>query len=352
MSANIETRLDSLYIELNSHCNEKCIYCYNEKIISKKEYLPIEKVEDIVTQSKELGIHSIALSGGEPMLHPNFFAILKMLFENEMKVTVITNCSKIKDKEAQLVAKYKPNIQITIDSGLENIHDMSRGIGTLKKQESALDLLKRFHYAGEIDLRCNLWKGNIDDKSVESVLQFAKKYEINYVKFSLAHRTETFNKDINDEDIEVLIEKIDVLKQKYETINIEFSGELVSYGCPFINENKAIDCGFRIAPDGFVYPCQLFSQKQYRLGNVYRSSIGDILHGQELQHFLKLIQVRKYFIEECKTCICQGVCSAGCPAIACLENGNILSIAGNCGRRKKEVMSVFSEQLQTQLANN
>lgn len=347
MSEKIQTRLGSLYIEIISTCNEKCIYCYNEKIIGQKEQLPLEVITNIILDAKKRGINSIALSGGEPMLHNKFLEILKFCYENNIDVTVITNCSLINEKRADILAQYNPGLQITIDSGIDCIHDLSRGKNTLSIQKKALSLLKEKKYCGQINIRCNLWKKNIEQESVQSVLEFANKYKIMHVKYTLAHKTDFFCDNLSEEDIVKLLAMISNLKKQYSNLDIEFSEETISFGCPFVSENEIIDCGFRIASDGYVYPCQMFSQKQFRLGNVYRDSIDKILDGNELQNFLKLIQVRKFFIPECRDCIGQGICYAGCPAMACIENDNILSIAGNCERRKKEIKKTLFDTLKT-----
>lgn len=338
MTNETKTKLGGIYIEINSHCNKKCIYCYNEDIIESFTVLPLSVVTKIIDEMKALGVNNISLSGGEPMLHPNILDILAYCHDTDIKVTMITNCSVINKENIRSLTESGPNLQLTIDSGIEDIHNMSRGKGTLQGQKSALNLLKENGYQGEINLRCNLWKKNLFEDSVKSVIEFAVEFGIKQVGFNLAHATENFHEILaSSSEIEKADKMIEKLAAGYPDAQIKFNEATVSLGCPFIEDEKTVGCGFRIAPDGFVYPCQLFSDKEFRLGNVYLQTLKDILNGNELQRFLNLIQLRKHFIPACKSCVCQNFCAGGCPAMAYLENDNIFTFSGSCDRRKSLV---------------
>ena len=70
--------LDEVFFELTKQCNLRCHHCYIPKEIEKKE-LGLEKWFQIVDSCKDLGVGLIKLTGGEAMLHPHFWDIVKYI---------------------------------------------------------------------------------------------------------------------------------------------------------------------------------------------------------------------------------------------------------------------------------
>lgn len=62
-------------LELTYRCNLRCEYCYNDRE-HVTETLDTEKWIGILAQIAEIGVFHLALSGGEPLMHPGFDRIL------------------------------------------------------------------------------------------------------------------------------------------------------------------------------------------------------------------------------------------------------------------------------------
>ncbi len=62
-------------LELTYRCNLKCVYCYNDRE-RIREHLDTAEWIGILGQIAEMGVLHLALSGGEPLLHPGFDEIL------------------------------------------------------------------------------------------------------------------------------------------------------------------------------------------------------------------------------------------------------------------------------------
>jgi organic radical activating enzyme len=79
-------RLTSLQIELSSRCNERCVHCYipHENKVSDIEPALFYNTLD---QCREMGLLSLTLSGGEPMLHKNFCDFLRRAKEYDFLST-------------------------------------------------------------------------------------------------------------------------------------------------------------------------------------------------------------------------------------------------------------------------
>lgn len=139
--------LKGLYIEIISRCNEKCIYCYNEKNMTDCVMLPYGKTADIISNAVKMGVENIAISGGEPFLHPEIKEIISIINENGLTPTIITNLTLLDVEMSEFLSGKKVNLQLTLDSGIEEIHDLSRGKGTFGKQVKAIGLLKNIDSA-------------------------------------------------------------------------------------------------------------------------------------------------------------------------------------------------------------
>ena len=326
--------LKGLYIEIISRCNEKCIYCYNEKNMTDCVMLPYGKTADIISNAVKMGVENIAISGGEPFLHPEIKEIISIINENGLTPTIITNLTLLDVEMSEFLSGKKVNLQLTLDSGIEEIHELSRGKGTYGKQVRAIGLLKSHGFSDGILLRCNIWGKNCSCENILSVLDFAREYGISTVNFALAHRTDFFCLTAESErEKEDIINWIESAKKIYPKLDIDFPEGKVSWACPFLVDEEHLDCGLRITAAGNVYPCQMFDSEEFCIGNIYSNNLEEIIEGDPFRRFLELMRLRKFFIQKCRECVCQVICYGGCPVKALLDNKNILTVEGTCEKR-------------------
>lgn len=126
---------------ITSKCNYNCLHCFNA---SDQKQLVTEfskaEWEQLLLEAQVCGIHAFTLTGGEPMLHPDFLDILKGIHSRGMYLDELnTNGSliteEILDEMKQL--GYKPLIKISFD-GLDH-HDWLRN--QKGAQETALSAI-------------------------------------------------------------------------------------------------------------------------------------------------------------------------------------------------------------------
>ena len=134
----------SSYLAVGYECNHKCICCPLEtydRLHKKMELFDIMKRIDRIPQAEN---NHIVLSGGEPMLHPDFYKILDYLSKNNFYITILSNSSRCKDSEfAKLLASYEQlDVVTAIHSSNPKIHDEITGIsGSLLDTLEGLDNL-------------------------------------------------------------------------------------------------------------------------------------------------------------------------------------------------------------------
>ena len=131
--------------EITWKCNAKCIHCGSDCISEEKQnQLSTVECLDIIKDLKRIGAKKITLSGGDPLLRPDFPVLAGEIKASGMDVAFITNSIALDDENIKIIRDLKPrSFGISIDAGEEWMHDYIRGhkncyknvINALKKLE-------------------------------------------------------------------------------------------------------------------------------------------------------------------------------------------------------------------------
>lgn len=88
--SNHENFLLECDIELTHDCNQSCRHCYLE-CPHKDVYADSEMIDQIFSELIELGCVRIGFTGGEPLLHPEFWSLLTDARKKRFAVDICTN---------------------------------------------------------------------------------------------------------------------------------------------------------------------------------------------------------------------------------------------------------------------
>ena len=110
-------------------CNLKCNYCDTDFLADNAtlDYLPEELYKEISSQYDLSKIHSISLTGGEPLLHVKFLKEFLPLIKNKIKLYLETNATL--NEELSEIKEYIDIISADIklkSSTLRNTFDLHR----------------------------------------------------------------------------------------------------------------------------------------------------------------------------------------------------------------------------------
>ncbi len=138
----------SSYLAVGYECNHNCICCPLTTYDRLHKRLDIEEIKERLNLiRKKEGENHIVLSGGEPMMHPDFIKILEYVRDIGFYVTVLSNSSQCRNKEfAQYIKEIMPEKRISIvtavHSSVPAIHDRITGMpGSLLETLEGLDHL-------------------------------------------------------------------------------------------------------------------------------------------------------------------------------------------------------------------
>ena len=127
----VRPRLRQLFFELTLKCNEACFHCGSSCGAARPDGLPADvykSVLDEVKQDFDIRELMLCITGGEPLLRPDFFDILGYAYAQGYTWGMTTNATLITPVIAhRLYETGMATVSISID-GLEKTHDRLRGL--------------------------------------------------------------------------------------------------------------------------------------------------------------------------------------------------------------------------------
>lgn len=188
-------------IEITDRCNLTCPTCYAMSSPSYGRHRTIEEIEtmiDIVVRN-EGEPDVVQISGGEPTIHPDFFAVLDLAKKKPIKhLMVNTNGIKIATENgfAERLAHYLPRFEIYLqfDSFRSEVLKAIRGADLTQIRQQAVEKLNELNIA--TTLVVTLQKGYNCDEIGEIIEYGLKQRCVRGVTFQPtqgAGRLENFN---------------------------------------------------------------------------------------------------------------------------------------------------------------
>jgi uncharacterized radical SAM superfamily Fe-S cluster-containing enzyme len=164
-------------VEVTDHCNLKCPICYADSGPHRpgfRDLATVERMLDaIVANEGEPDV--VQISGGEPTLHPDFFAILDAAKRRPIRHLMInTNGLRIA-KEPQFtarLAKYQPAFEVYLqfDSLRDEVHQELRGARLADIRRRALDHLNAHDISTTLVVTV---KKGLNDHELGGIVEFA-----------------------------------------------------------------------------------------------------------------------------------------------------------------------------------
>ena len=117
-------------------CNHNCWYCAYKadnlqlgKDMVARDYIPREKMIEIIDDIVEMGVKSVTFSGGgEPFCYPSLLEVVKKLSRSPVKFAALTNGAKLQGELAEIFAHSGTWLRISIDGWDEESYARYRGV--------------------------------------------------------------------------------------------------------------------------------------------------------------------------------------------------------------------------------
>ncbi len=146
--------LNNLFIEMTAkNCNQHCKHCYIDFPSSRapKDFIDIDKVKKALEDTIGENIYCIYLTGAEPMMHPDFNAILRLCLKFT-NVCICTNGSFLNEKKVRFLKKVEEEtdkeiiFMLPLDHYDEVKNDDIRSRGSYRQIMHAAKTLSKYDF--------------------------------------------------------------------------------------------------------------------------------------------------------------------------------------------------------------
>lgn len=271
-----------LQFQYDYTCNFKCQHCSVKRFQGKKEgrFFTPDDVKELSRQADEMGLAHIVITGGEPLIFPEFDDIVQAIDPQKFYITSDTNGWLLDRKEAKhLKSIGVDKIQLSLDSLSPTEHDEFR-----RKDKSHARAMRAIDAAQEAGL-------NIIIQTVVSKERVRSQEFIDFLEFLNAKEVDvfvTYAKPVGswEGNFDVLIDRADMdhmreLEKKHNVFTHLTPGYGLDLGCIAVKRMVSI------TKYGDVMPCPYV---HVSLGNFFEEPLKDIIdRGLKIKHFGKYV---------------------------------------------------------------
>ena len=316
-------------------CNLRCKHCYQRADHPLPDELSLEEKIRLVEDLDRAGVAAVALSGGEPTIHPHFYQIVYELSKRGIYAAVATNGWVFADiekleKAVKLGLRY---VEVSVDSANPRKHDWFRGVpGAWQRAVKALENAVKLGVSHAMAV--TITRANIDE--VDDILDLAESIGVERVVFfnfvPVGRGEENMWLDLDPLEREKLLRhlykemnkrKIQIVSTapQYGRVALQLSGgkdiapthfyvgddPIVRAVAEFVGGCGAGRIYAAIQPNGDVSPCVFLP---IRVGNVREKSFREIWETAPLFKALRNRELLKGFCGKCPFKYICGGCRA------------------------------------------
>lgn len=313
---------------ITDSCDQRCEHCYifseNNDIALTSMSLPEMRrvLDDITTMCDEIGrLPYIYLTGGDPILHENFWDLLELLHERDIRFAIMGNPFHLTDEICQRLHDYGcVKYQLSID-GLRETHDAIRMPGSFDTTLQKIGCIKN---AG---MKCAIMTtvSGTNIEEIPALVDLVVAHQVDIFAFARYCPT-SLEKDIHIEPRRYR-DLLSTCWRKYQeygdcgtsfnlkdhlwtlflyeegifTIADDLDDDVIYEGC---------NCGINhmtILPDGDICACR---RMESTVGNAFDTSLLDTFLGDKMDAYRQFEK-----LEKCSHCELLRFCR-GCPAVA------------------------------------
>ena len=117
--------LETLRVSVTDRCNFRCVYCMPKEVfgreyvfLERKELLSLEEIARVAGVFAQLGVRTVRITGGEPLVRRNVEHLIEMLaaIEPTLELALTTNGAVLAEKAEALAAAGLDRVTVSLDS--------------------------------------------------------------------------------------------------------------------------------------------------------------------------------------------------------------------------------------------
>lgn len=303
-----------LYV--TNRCNLNCRYCFNWENGPSPggTDLALDKICQILDAVRETGQRYLTITGGEPFLHPDIFAIIDHTHDLGFLINILTNGLLLDEAQAQRLRNYcRLRIRVSLEGATREGHEYFRGPDTFDRAVHALEILQRHDIP--VGIGFTVYPENL--REIEGIFRLAREKRCGFIRFTPMVRIRKGKLARAPGDLHgKSLERIVALQLKYRDY-LEFPGaDTPGLSLPLealLGKTCLAGCGFfAINPEGVILPCPLIRSDPA----VFRKPFTGLADFAEMRRHMETFwkELAGRHPGACGTCGFRENCGGGCPA--------------------------------------
>lgn len=300
-------------IELTDACNLRCAYCYCDGKAGTVAGLTTGEVLAVLGQLHDQGVHSVELTGGEPLLRQDFAEIFAFCCERFGLVGLLTNGMLLTPEIADLLASYPRRVfvGVSLDGPRAEIHDRLAGVeGAFARTLAGMRNLRK----RGVPFRASMCVTQLNLLAVESTLELALELGARWFGYNLAFpvgRGEDLEWHLTAAQVERMVRLEKKLMREHPGVVTYYpEGEyraIIDDGCGAGHKSCTV------GPRGDLRPCVLLPAEYATFGNLTRMSLTEAFNSDVARWYRSLAHPTRErcgscrYMATCEPCIARGI---------------------------------------------
>ena len=305
MTSSRHSKVDYLRVSVTDRCNFQCKYCvppWGRHFLPQSEILTYEEIAEIVRCFKEIGLNSVRLTGGEPLIRKKLENLVLTLNEMGLEdISLTTNGFFLEEKARVLFDSGLRRVNISIDSLKEEKFSYLTGVDALKKVIRGLEKALEVGFS-PVKVNVVFIKGFNDDE-IEDFIKFSEAFgvEVRFIElmpvggkfFSSRHFLSVDKiKELVESKYGKLIPAKTFKKGPSKSYRVPGTNAIIGF-IPSVSRHFCATCNrLRLTSDGKLRFC-LMRDEEIDLKSLLRS--GDYSREKLLEILKNAVKIKKNF---------------------------------------------------------
>lgn len=320
----------TLHLEIIDTCNLTCKHCFAGPLPRQQKPLTLDELKTLFANMASIGTFRLGLTGGEPLLRSDLFAIIDLALAYGLSPCLTTNGLLITEEIAFELGKRQFGwLNVSLEGATPQTHDEIRGKGTFEK------LLKRLAILAEytsFSLAFTIMRSNLGE--IQTCAELAHRVGAQAAVFRPLYPvgmacTHPELMPTLTQYIEALEKLSTTQKSTFDFCNLHPWGPQTrvdsqsiiydNFGCGAGNTVCSVSAAGAVSPCSFLGPA-------YTKGNVKEMSLEKIWHHSPVFNAIRSLPGN----DTCLSCNHYNNCSGGCRARALALNESINAVDPWC----------------------
>ncbi|MBF0500263.1 MAG: radical SAM protein [Candidatus Riflebacteria bacterium] len=319
---------------LTDACNLRCRHCYEsdagKNVIARDRFFASlrqchQLVSNLQRNHPEVSLRcELRLTGGEPLLHPDFFDLLECCGNESswLDISILTNGTLVTPAIARRIAVAKPlYVQVSID-GAEAMHDGIRGKGSFAAAANGISSMRALDIP--VSLAFTAHRANTSD--ISTVAEFAAKVGVRRIwadRMIPAGRGSAFENELLSPEetrsfFQLMRHSCDEIHTRYgRNTDMSFHRALQFHegrGKPYrCSAGRSL---LTVLADGTIVPCR---RLPVPCGSIEDNGLFNAFHDNP---FIRSLREFRGPARGCEECLYQGLCEGGLRCLSYAIHGD------------------------------